>query len=48
MPRFKVTFEQFGKEKSEYVEATDSKEAIDKVCDKFDVGYTDIVDVEGK
>lgn len=46
MPRFKVVFENLGKDTYENVEACDKKEAIEKVCDKFDIGYESIIAVE--
>ena len=47
MPRFKVTFELYGVVKSETVpDAVDSKEAINSICDKYDLTYADIQDLE--
>ena len=45
MKKFKVTIiNGEGREVPKYVDAKDSKEAIDIVCEKYNVGYENVVD----
>lgn len=45
MKKFKVTIiNDEGRKVPKYVDANTSKEAIDKVCEEFNVGYESVVD----